>query len=381
MSLLLIRFCFKNINQGKVTTMKSVKIGIFDPYLDTLGGGEKYMLTAVVNLSSRYEVDIFWFPNEEEKIKKNAKIRFNIDFSKAKFVENIFSKKTSFIKRAYESKKYDYIIYLSDGSIPFIFCKKLFIHFQFPVEWVNGENTLTRLKMKRVSKVICNSEFTKKFIDKKFDIKSIVVYPPTSNKVDFEKKKKKIILSVGRYNRFPSGANFKKFDVLIEAFKNLTKKNIKGWKLILVISFKMEDEKYVEELIRLSQGYPIQILKNVDFNKISELYSQAKIYWHAAGYGEDVLLHPERAEHFGIATVEAMKYGVVPVVINAGGQAEIVTDGKNGFLWETVSELIKKTLILIEDQSLLSDISHKSEKRGNFFSQDKFCNEILEVIK
>ena len=38
-----------------------MRIGIFDPYLDTLSGGEKYMLSIASCLVQEYEVFIFLF--------------------------------------------------------------------------------------------------------------------------------------------------------------------------------------------------------------------------------------------------------------------------------------------------------------------------------
>jgi glycosyltransferase involved in cell wall biosynthesis len=57
------------------------------------------------------------------------------------------------------------------------------------------------------------------------------------------------------------------------------------------------------------------------------------------GYGEDPERHPERFEHFGMTTAEAMAAGCVPMVIAAGGQVEIVRDGGDGFWWSSPAEL------------------------------------------
>ena len=37
-----------------------MRIGIYDPYLDTLSGGEKYMLSAASCLAKEHKVFIFW---------------------------------------------------------------------------------------------------------------------------------------------------------------------------------------------------------------------------------------------------------------------------------------------------------------------------------
>ena len=70
-------------------------------------------------------------------------------------------------------------------------------------------------------------------------------------------------------------------------------------------------------------------------------YKLAKIYWHASGFGEDLETHPEKAEHFGITTVEAMINGLVPIVIDAGGQKEIVVQDRWVFMEDQKNYFLK----------------------------------------
>ena len=90
-----------------------MKIGIFDPYLDDNGGGERYMMTIASCLARNNHVDIFW---DNPSDVKNIEERFHLDFSKIKIVKNIFN--YSFLEKQKVSRKYDLIIVLSDGSIP-----------------------------------------------------------------------------------------------------------------------------------------------------------------------------------------------------------------------------------------------------------------------
>jgi len=92
-----------------------MKIGIHSPYLDTLTGGELYMLTIAEFLSKRNEVTVFW---DDKSILEKAKKRFNLDLSRVRITNNIFSNKYSSKDKFLMSLKYDKIIYLSDGSIP-----------------------------------------------------------------------------------------------------------------------------------------------------------------------------------------------------------------------------------------------------------------------
>ena len=102
------------------------RIGIYDPYLDDVGGGEKYMLSIAESLASDNTVDVFWDRKEDLEL---AHKRFSINLSRVNLVENIFSHKIGFLKRWLMTRKYDVLIVLSDGSIPFSLSKKLFISF------------------------------------------------------------------------------------------------------------------------------------------------------------------------------------------------------------------------------------------------------------
>jgi glycosyltransferase involved in cell wall biosynthesis len=75
-----------------------------------------------------------------------------------------------------------------------------------------------------------------------------------------------------------------------------------------------------------------------------------------------------------------MGAGAVPVVINAGGQKEIVKDSKNGYLWNTKEELVDKTELLMKDHALLEKISYASRDKAKEFSENEFCQKVSNLI-
>lgn len=353
-----------------------MKIGIYSPYLDTLTGGEKYIFSAASCLSREHKVVVFW---DDPSILDGASAKFDIDLKNVRVTGNIFSKDTNFFKRYFQSRKYDRILYLSDGSLPLI-SSKLLVHFQFPVEWVNTNSFLFLYKKSRVKRYVCNSYFTKSFIDRKFGVESNVLYPPagTARKEKFEKEK--IILTVGRFSKLPNGTDFKKLSVLVDSFKRFQKKRLKGWKMVIITSVIDEEEEYYKKFEASVKSDYISIIKNADHKTITSFYEKAMIYWHASGYGEDLAKHPDRAEHFGISTVEAMSYGAVPVVINAGGQTEIVKDGENGYLWDTTDELIRKTHKIAVDKNMFGHTQANAIDSSKKFSLERFCEELNHLI-
>ncbi len=354
-----------------------MKIGIYDPYLDDTGGGEKYMLKIAECLSQENDVTVFW--NNKEDFDR-ARDRFSLDLSRVRLSASIFSKHISFLRRAVESRKYDAMVVLSDGSIPTVFSKKLFVHVQQPIPGATA-NLKSKLKLARVNKIFCNSYFTKSFADHDLEIESVVIYPP----VDLHPKKIKkenIILNVGRFRVRNVGiGDYKKQTIMLEVFKKMIKNGLKNWKFVIAMSINEQDEAEFEKFKAKIKGVPVELLVNKTNAELWDIYSRSKIYWHASGFGEDLNLHPEFAEHFGISTVEAMGAGCVPVIINAGGQKEIVEDGVNGFLWDTLDELTKKTLMLTRENVILDKISKEAIKRAHDFAGDRFCHEIKQLVE
>lgn len=353
-----------------------MKIGIYDPYLDTMGGAERYLFALASCLQEGNTVSFFWDPRQEVTIKQLAKERFALDASFVHFTQDIFSHRTSLIDRYFQTRSYDVIFYISDGSIPFLFSKNNILIFQFPVNWVNGKSIVTALKMNTIHHVICYSAYVKAFIDTSFGVNAKIIAPSVAMAKEKVHEKENLIVSVGRFTR---GKNTKKQDIMIDAFKKLQASN-KGWKLLLIGSHLPTDTSYVEELKQRAKGYPITIQSNVSYEELTKAYQKAKIYWHAAGYGEDLVKHPENAEHFGITTVEAMRKGVVPIVIAAGGQKEIVTDGYNGYLWHTIDELIVKTKEVMTHRSVAEKLAERARQTADRYTPEVFCEAIKKIV-
>jgi glycosyltransferase involved in cell wall biosynthesis len=360
-----------------------MRIGIFDPYLDDLGGGEKYMMTLAACLSKDHEVTVFWDRQDDVEALKR---RFGISLETIKVKKNIFSPQVRFFERVKASRNYDAFVILSNGSIPFVFPTKLFIHIQQPLPEKNGRSFKDKVKLKHISAIFYNSQFTKKYNDPLFPgVKSSVIYPPVSlvpvKKEKVSSLKENIIMHVGRFrvNNLET-KDYKKQGFMIDAFKKLVDSGLKSWKFELASSVKKEDEEAFTSLKESAKGYPIEFHINKSNKELFGLYEKAKIYWHASGYGEDLEKHPELAEHFGITTVEAMSAGAVPVVINSGGQREIVTNGKNGILWNSLDELLEQTTHLAKDEKLWRELSQNAIIRAADFSEEKFCHDVFQLI-
>jgi glycosyltransferase involved in cell wall biosynthesis len=248
------------------------------------------------------------------------------------------------------------------------------------MEWVSL-TPITKLKVKRIKKIVCNSEFTKKYIDRKFHVKSLVLTPPVIVQREYTKsKKEKRILHVGRFGIEGNGSSYKKQDILAAVFSDMVEKGLKDWKLVFVMGVMEQDKHVVQEFEKQYRNLPVEFIVNPTNDELWREYDKATIYWHASGFGEDLERHPDRAEHFGISTVEAMGAGAVPVVFAAGGQKEIITAGENGFFWQSEKDLAEITLDLIQHQDKREKIADQAAKRADAYSSDVFGQKIRDLV-
>lgn len=309
-------------------------------------------------------------------LKSKLAERFALKLDKVSFIKAPMGKGSTFSERLFFLKKYDVLFCLTDGSIFYPTAKKNILHIQSPLVGQPAKNLWGKLKLRSWDLIIFNSEFTREHSKKNWPLSAKVIYPPVD--VDNIKplKKAKYILSVGRFFGYLKD---KKHAVLIKAFKELFETGaIKDWSLHLVGSAGEGDKDYLENLRGLAKGIPVKFYPNLGYDKLVRLYGESGIYWHGAGFGED---DPTKMEHFGISTVEAMAGGCVPVVIDQGGQKEIVEDGKSGYLWKSLSELKEFTVKLIDDSNLREKIALQSIKRARSFNKENFRQEIIEITK
>ncbi|MBP7843091.1 glycosyltransferase, partial [Candidatus Woesebacteria bacterium] len=117
---------------------------------------------------------------------------------------------------------------------------------------------------------------------------------------------------------------------------------------------------------------PIEILTDVSREMLVKLYRKAAIYWHATGFGVDETVNPEKVEHFGITTIEAMAAGCVPIVINKGGQKEILGSELQDLLWNSESECLDATKKIISEVSEYEKYQSISLERVKKFSKPVF---------
>jgi len=342
-----------------------MRAAIYNPYWDSLGGGERYTISfARVLADNGYKVDIEW---KNKDILQQIRERFNSNIDDLRVIADIG-----------RGDKYDLCFWVSDGSIPLLRSRNNILHFQFPFKNVNGSSLYNRAKMFRIKQVVVNSKFTKMFIDNEYKVDSTVIYPP----VDVENlkpgKKQNIILYVGRFSQLTQKKNQ---HILVMAFKKFINMVHGEWKLILAGGVGVgTDKDYFNDLINSTEGYNVEIIKNPSFNNLRKLYRESKIFWSASGLGKDEQKEPLKVEHFGMTVVEAMASGCIVFVSNIGGHKEIVRDGQNGFLWNNTSQLATITKSILDDHALASTVLNNALNDCKKYSLERFAGNIQLLL-
>ena len=364
-----------------------MRICFYSPYVPKhFGGGEKHFFDVATLAATKHQVYISINENEKKdlkQIKAEYQKFFNYSLDNIEFIHSPIPT-GNLLEKLLWTKQFDYFYYATDGSLFFSLAKKNNLHIQIP--FADKKSFLIdRLKLKNWGIKNTNSIFTKNIIEKNWNTKIDFVHNP---KVSFDEilssknekilKKKKIILNVGRFFR---QLHSKRQDVLVEIFKELVAQHpklLKGWKLVLVGS--VEDNDYFQEVKKLAEDFPIEFYTDISREKLIEFYQKSKIYWHATGYEVDEDVAPEKMEHFGITTIEAMAAGCTPIVLGKGGQLEIIGNELSELLWQTIDQCIDRTIRVINGTLDNEEIDKKVLKRVKKFDDQVFAEKFWQML-
>lgn len=222
---------------------------------------------------------------------------------------------------------------------------------------------------------LCNSHYTERHLKRLWHIpeeKIRVVYPPVGMIGGGRFGKEQQIVVCSRIE--PS----KSLHVLVEAFARL---NSRGVTLAVAGAKLPEDEAYYQRLTKIADGHNVVFHLNPTRMQLQNLYRESLIFWHAKGLETEESLKPDLLEHFGITTVEAMSAGCIPIVIDKGGQQEIVDEGVNGFRWSNTDELIEKTeYALALDSKRICSMQEAAEEKARSYSFDEFGGHLKTIL-
>lgn len=190
--------------------------------------------------------------------------------------------------------------------------------------------------------IACLSSFTEKYTRALWDVPQEnikTLFPPIGSDMSLlaEKllkkplKKEKILVTLGRFN--PGGHN-KNQKILIESFLKAQSRypNLKDWQF-WVIGNKNEtpdSEQYFQDCLKLSQGTSVKIIEGMPHTDLTATLDRAFGYVHGTGAFWPPGVHPEFCEHYGLAILEGMAHGCIPLVYGRGGIFDIMAPFAGG---------------------------------------------------
>ncbi|RMG07709.1 MAG: glycosyltransferase [Cyanobacteria bacterium J055] len=361
---------------------RKMSICIFDHALHFVGGGQKYVATLAVIIQDKF--DITFVANKPVTI-ADLEAWYGLDLSRCnlKIIPLPFFEKrrmscidssmvteemeNPFLPVTEESRNYDIFINVNQlekvkplSPISIFFC-------HFPDSWRTKHFAVDYYTF-----VITNSQFTTQWLTKRWQLKSsLLLYPPVILDAPIASivPKEKMILSVARLE---AGGSKKQVE-LIQSFLELQNKYpeaVRDWKLVIVGGSTPGNPylKTIEKWVKKNPG-AIDLKVNISLEELKAEYAKASIFWHGCGLGE---VNPQRFEHFGMATVEAMQSGCVPIVFNGGGQREIVEAEISGFLFDSIAQLVQQTYDLITQPDRLQQMQQNARNRGQYFGKERF---------
>ncbi len=361
------------------------KVAIIHSYWDALGGAERLALQTIVSLNSKGVVpDLYTMRN----INKNDLLEtfgntcsFNLrtlpifDFRLSKFI--LYQILLHTIVSSFFLSNYDLVI--NTGGSP-VFTplngkvkgQVIYVHSPVPnmfrmrtapiYYWpfmAYMARSVKKLRTSPNAKFLCNSNFTRERLRMNWNVNATTIYPPVDLERfrDTQRGARQGVVTIGRFvrekNHLDQLAIAARLPHVMFRICGTAKKQI-SLKLLNRIRERAHDLANVTLLV------------NTPFAQLRSIIWNSKVF-----------LHTMKGEDFGIATVEAIMGGCIPLVADSGGCKETVPYKQLRFnTLEEAQELVNQALNSDFDD-LLPGLMKYAEKH---FSEERFRTQILEQI-
>lgn len=366
--------------------LRKIRVGIYDHAGHFTGGGQRYVAEMAAIMQERYDITYIFNREVDINIYKDW---FDIDLSRSTVkVINIpfFDKKktltpnehmvltqnhNTFDVIARESLNYDIFVNANMlGKVNPLAPVSIFVC-HFP-----DQEKGRFFQVDKYDYLVINGDYTGEWVEKRWQLKPTRrIYPPINmfNPASAPADKEKIILSVARFEL----AGSKKQLELVNAFSEMCRDfpvESRDWRLVLV-GGSSADNSYLDSVKQAvaNAQCKIELRPNAPVAEVRDLYRRAAIFWHACGLDETI---PEKIEHFGMTTVESMQNYCVPIVIDGGGQREIVVHEASGFRFSNLEELKAFSVRVIADRELCQQMAEQAFQRSQLFNQDVFRSNV-----
>ena len=100
-----------------------------------------------------------------------------------------------------------------------------------------------------------------------------------------------------------------------------------------------------------------------------------------ANYAGSIILITSRYEGFSLSLIEGMSQGLIPISFTVGVAPEIIRNGENGFLVNSIYEAKEKISILLKDTALRQKMSKNAKETSQQFQADIMTNKMINLYK
>jgi len=97
-------------------------------------------------------------------------------------------------------------------------------------------------------------------------------------------------------------------------------------------------------------------------------------------YG-DIFINPSRYEGFCLSLVEAMSQGLIPVSFSVGVAPEIIKNGQNGFLVNSVRQMVHRINQLSQDRGKRVQMARAAMETARIFRSETMVKKYLELYQ
>lgn len=240
-----------------------------------------------------------------------------------------------FFKKLVREHKVDFVVVTGGSSlIPSDMAQKTIVYVHYPADlevahqrYMNSKKKLLytmpwrfiseNLDYIKNSTIITNSNYTKDAIRSAWGIESAVIYPPCPQYNFSLSNKEDVVCALGRFT--PE----KEYETILKVAERIPKIRFE-----LVGGVSPDKNTYLEKIMRMAP-------QNVGFHVNASVEEKVDVLKRSK-----VLLHGFIGEHFGIALVEAMSAGSIPIVHNSGA-AKVDNIVSRRFRYENTDEAVR----------------------------------------
>jgi len=240
---------------------------------------------------------------------------------------------------------------------------------------------VTRRFSKRYYYYLTNSSFTAWTLRRRLGVAPLAVLHPPVRCIKPLRSKEDIIITIGRIS-----PDKRQIEQLIAARK-LKKSGLK-FHMFIIGSLNRSSRKllsYYYSLLNLRRRLGIEdcvdILTDLPRKELEDIVSHAKVLLHTYRvYTRDL---GWLGEHFGIAIVESMSAGVIPIVprLPSGVWWDVLERGRYGFGFSTLEEAAKRIISIMRDWEEYEGLSQMCMRRAGLFSRDLFAEKLYSLVE